>query len=104
MWVHFFQGLSELQELHRSCLETGVPPAPGSKNPWLSESPEQDADRALQVLRDLGERKAQKLAQLKPGPGLGPRILQLCDWMASACIPGFFLGWTTRIVLQEYLE
>lgn len=73
------EGLSELQELHRSCLETGLPPALGSKNPWLSENLEQDSTRALQVLQDLGERKAQKLAELKPGPGLGPQILQLCE-------------------------
>jgi len=63
-------------------LETGLPPALGSKNPWLSENLEQDSTRALQVLQDLGERKAQKLAELKPGPGLGPQILQLCDWLA----------------------
>eukprot|EP00435_Cladocopium_sp_Y103_P054978 s1111_g18.t1 len=75
------EGLAELQELHRSCLETGFPPALGSKNPWLSENSEQDSTRALQILQDLGERKAQKLAELKGhhGPGLGPRILQLCE-------------------------
>ena len=78
-----FRGLDELQEVHQSCLESGsfssqrrLSGGFPSDNPWISDDFEMDSQRALQILKDLSERKACSLAKLQ-NPS-GPEIIKLC--------------------------
>ncbi|CAJ1409421.1 unnamed protein product [Effrenium voratum] len=69
--------LSDMQQQHEACLEGVMLPG---ENCWLAHDRARDAEAILRVLRDLGSRRASKLAQLdQVKGGLGPAMMRCCE-------------------------